>query len=67
MSSQQQAPGLEYTELTADIVSAFVTNNAVAIGDLPKVIETVHAALISLGNAKAEPRAEKPVPPVSIK
>ena len=67
MSSQEQAPHAQFTELTAEIVSAFVANNAVAIGDLAKLIDSVHVALTTLGNAKAEAPAEKPVPPVSIK
>ena len=67
MSVQEKISPSELTELTADIVSAFVANNAVAIADLPKVIESVHASLTSLGASKAEAPAEKPVPPVSIK
>jgi len=31
--------------LTADVVAAFVGNNAVAVADLPGLIKTVHAAL----------------------
>ena len=67
MTSQEQTSRSEFTELTADIVSAFVANNAVAIGDLAKVIESVHGALAALGAPVAEPAAERPVPPVSIK
>ena len=32
-------------ELTADIVAAFVANNALPIADLPSLIQSVHAAL----------------------
>ena len=41
----------ELIELAADIVSAYVSNNVVAVGDLPQVIADVHAALarISVG------------------
>ena len=67
MSLQEQVSPSELTELTADIVSAFVANNAVAIADLSKVIESVHASLMSLGASKTEAPAERPVPPVSIK
>ncbi|MER9243990.1 MucR family transcriptional regulator, partial [Mesorhizobium sp. M0633] len=32
-------------ELTADVVSAYVSNNPVPVGDLPALIGQVHAAL----------------------
>ena len=34
-----------YIELAADIVSAYVSNNSVAAGDLPALIGEVHSAL----------------------
>ena len=51
--------------LTADIVAAHVSNNSVAVNDLPNLIQNVHAALSGIcGNgAAAEP---KPEPKVSI-
>ncbi len=67
MTSQEQTSRSEFIELTTEIVSAFVANNAVSIGDLPRVIDSVHGALVSLSAPKAEPAAERPVPPVSIK
>ena len=52
--------------LTADIVAAHVSNNSVAVNDLPNLIQNVHAALsgISGTSAAAEP---KPEPKVSIR
>lgn len=52
--------------LTADIVAAHVSNNSVAVNDLPNLIQNVHAALSTIaGNsAAAEP---KPEPKVSIR
>ena len=52
--------------LTADIVSAHVSNNSVAVSDLPLLINNVHGALIALGEAKEEP-APRPEPKVSIR
>ena len=52
--------------LTADIVSAHVSNNSVAVNDLPTLIQNVHNALNSLGSRKEEPEA-KPEPAVSIR
>jgi predicted transcriptional regulator len=51
--------------LTADIVSAHVSNNSVAVSDLPHLIQNVHAALGALESQAAE--AEKPVPAVAIR
>ena len=52
--------------LTADIVAAHVTNNSVAVSDLPSVIQSVHDALNRLGKADAAPEA-KQEPAVSIR
>ena len=52
--------------LTADIVSAHVSNNSVAVSDLPLLINNVHNALKGLGERKEEP-APKPEPKVSIR
>jgi len=51
--------------LTADIVAAHVSNNSVAISDVPIVIRSVHEALAGLG-VKAEPEV-KQEPAVSIR
>ncbi|HEY0626468.1 MAG TPA: MucR family transcriptional regulator [Allosphingosinicella sp.] len=52
--------------LTADIVSAHVSNNSVAVNDLPQLIQNVHNALSGLGTQVQEPEA-KPEPKVSIR
>jgi predicted transcriptional regulator len=52
--------------LTADIVSAHVSNNSVAVNDLPVLIQNVHTALSALGARKEEP-VVKPEPAVSIR
>lgn len=45
-------------ELTADVVAAHVSNNAVAIADVPQLVQSVHKALAGL----AEPGEDKPEP-----
>jgi predicted transcriptional regulator len=52
--------------LTADIVAAHVSNNSVAVNDLPTLIQNVHQALtgIAPGTSTSE---EKPEPKVSIR
>lgn len=64
MSIDSSSEGL--LALTTDIVAAHVGNNDVAIGDVPALIATVHAALAELANpvaAKAVPQE----PAVSIR
>lgn len=52
--------------LTADIVSAHVENNQVAVGDLAGLISKVHAALAGLGPPATVPTVEQQ-PAVSIR
>jgi predicted transcriptional regulator len=52
--------------LTADIVAAHVSNNNVAVSDLPILIANVHNALVGLDKS-AEPEAAKQEPAVSIR
>ena len=52
--------------LTADIVAAHVSNNSVAVSDLPVLIQNVHGALTGLGRPAAEPEV-KQEPAVSIR
>jgi predicted transcriptional regulator len=63
------APGAdnELIELSADIVCAYVSNNALSTTDLPKLIADVHLALRGLQDTgeAAEPAEElKPAVPV---
>lgn len=52
--------------LSADIVSAHVSNNSVASTDLPVLIHSVHAALVSIaGGAQVPPHVRKPAVPIS--
>jgi predicted transcriptional regulator len=52
--------------LTADIVAAHVSNNSVAVSDLPLIIQNVHGALAGLGQPAQEPEV-KQEPAVSIR
>ena len=52
--------------LTADIVAAHVSNNSVAVSDLPVLINNVHAALSNLGTPVPEPEIRQE-PAVSIR
>ena len=52
--------------LTADIVSAHVSNNNVAVGEVSGLIQNVHGALTQLGQTAPAP-AEKQEPAVSVR
>ncbi len=52
--------------LTAGIVSAHVSNNSVAVNDLPTLIQNVHNALSGLGGRTEEPEV-KQEPAVSVR
>ncbi len=54
----------ELLGFTATIVEAHVSNNAIAVADLPGLIGTVHEALADIGTDGAAAKAE---PAVSIK
>jgi predicted transcriptional regulator len=52
--------------LTTEIVAAHVSNNTVALADLPQLIAQVYQSLSNIGGAPA-PVAERPQPAVSVK
>lgn len=58
-------PGL--VELTAQIVSAYVSNNAIGAGDLPQLINDTHAALSRATGSQPLPEREEPKPRVAVK
>jgi predicted transcriptional regulator len=57
----------DLVQLTADIVSAYVTNNTIESGQLSKLIEEVHLALVRAPAAAAEPEQKPLVPAVPIR
>ena len=57
----------DFVDLTADIVSAYVSNNPVASSDLPALISSVHSALSSTVQNASEPVVEELKPAVPIK
>jgi ROS/MUCR transcriptional regulator protein len=56
-----------YVELSADIVSAYVSKNAVTRDDLPALIASVHTALSNAANGKQQTEKVVLEPPVSVK
>ena len=52
--------------LTADIVAAHVSNNSVAVNDLPSLIQNVHSALTGIA-ATGGASESRPEPAVSVR
>jgi len=66
MNNDTTANG-SHIELTAEIVSAYVSNNTVAASDIPALINQVHAALARVSGNGGEAAAEPLKPAVSVK
>lgn len=64
MNNNEQSNDL--LSLTTEIVAAHVSNNTVALGDLPQLINQVYNSLANIGVALAVP-AVRPQPAVSVK
>jgi predicted transcriptional regulator len=60
-----ETPGL--VELTAKIVSAYVSNNTIVASELPQLINETHAALSRATGAAPQPEREEPKPRVPVK
>lgn len=56
-----------YVELAADIVSAYVSNNSVAIQDLPALIHDVHHALMRITSGTLDVPTDSQKPAISVK
>ena len=56
-----------YIELTAEIVSAYVSNNSVAAGEIPNLINQVFAALSRVSVKPGDTTSEPLKPAISVK
>src|SRR6476646_10658208 len=63
----EQTDGADLIDLAADIVSAYVSNNSVAVSDLPALIADVHRALNNTRSGMNEPEPEPLKPAVNPK
>lgn len=57
----------DYIELTADIVSAYVSNNSVPSTDIPSLISQVHGALVRVSGGHGDTPSEPLKPAVPVK
>jgi len=56
-----------FVDLTASIVSAYVSNNPTTASEIPALISQIHAALVRVSNSGLEPVPEPAKPAVSVK
>ena len=56
-----------FIDLTATIVSAYVSNNPTPASELPALIGQIHAALLRVSTGRAEPPLEPAKPAVPVK
>jgi predicted transcriptional regulator len=61
------ASSTTFIQLTAEIVSAYVSNNSVQAGDLSGLINQVHSALTRVSSGQADLSSEPLKPAVSVK
>jgi predicted transcriptional regulator len=59
--------GKNFIDLTANIVSAYVSNNPTPASELPALIGQIHAALLRVSTGRAEPPPEPAKPAVPVK
>jgi predicted transcriptional regulator len=61
------APGKSPVELTANIVSAYLSNNPTPASDIPNLISQIHAALMRVSSGRIDAPLEPAKPAVSAK
>ncbi len=60
-------PDSDLIELSTEIVSAYVSHNALSVTDLPKLISDVHSALRNLHSSGAPEPVEELKPAVPVR
>src|SRR6476660_6299284 len=61
------AAGKSFIDLTANIVSAYLSNNPTPASEIPNLISQIHAALLRVSSGRSEAPAEPARPAVSLK
>ena len=60
-------PAKNFIDLTANIVSAYLSNNPTPAAEIPALISQIHAALVRVSSGRTEAPLEPAKPAVSIK
>ena len=63
----EQVSAEEILRMTAEVVSAYLSNNMLPASQISEVIQTVHSSLNALGTGKTESASEPPKPAVPVK
>ena len=68
MTEENTKPEADLIELATDIVAAYVSNNPLPAGELPRLITDIHAAIagVAAGAVPQQPK-ENPVPAISVR
>jgi predicted transcriptional regulator len=61
------AAGKSFIDLTANIVSAYLSNNPTPASEIPNLISQIYAALLRVSNGRSDAPAEPAKPAVSLK
>jgi predicted transcriptional regulator len=68
VQAMSDTAGKNFIDLTADIVSAYLSHNSAPASEIPALISQVHAALLRVSTGRAEaPPLEPAKPAVSVK
>src|SRR5207237_431273 len=59
--------GKSFIDLTASIVSAYLSNNPTPAAEIPGLISQIHAALVRVSTGRSEAPLEPAKPAVSVK
>ena len=59
--------GKSFLDLTAEIVSAYLSNNTTPASEIPALISQVHAALLRVSSGRGELPSEPTKPAVPVK
>src|ERR1700759_5331411 len=61
------AAGKSFIDLTANIVSAYLSNNPTPASEIPNLISQIHAALMRVSSGRSDTPTEPAKPAVSLK
>lgn len=67
MAENQNLTSEDLITLTSDVVAAHLSNNSVAIAQVPALIEAVYGALAGLGAEAPPAEATRPKPAVTVR
>jgi predicted transcriptional regulator len=67
VQAMNDVAGKSFIDLTANIVSAYVSNNPTPAAEIPNLISQIHAALLRVSTGRVETPLEPAKPAVSVK